>query len=108
MRGLLLGRGFRFGLLRGLLGFRFGSAHRFVALHEVAVFDELRQSVKEIEFLANPSAGELRVGFTEVPAGGIIPVRSLRIIFSVVATCSAALEASNEASDNWPAFARSL
>jgi DNA-binding transcriptional LysR family regulator len=39
----------------------------------VIVLDELRQSVKEIEFLADPSAGELRVGFTEVPAAGLVP-----------------------------------
>ena len=39
----------------------------------LAVFDELRQSVKEIEFLADPNAGELRIGATEVPAGGILP-----------------------------------
>jgi DNA-binding transcriptional LysR family regulator len=39
----------------------------------LAVFDELRQSVKEIEFLADPNAGELRIGATEVPAGGIVP-----------------------------------
>lgn len=31
----------------------------------LAVFDELRQSVEEIEFLADPSAGELRVAFSE-------------------------------------------
>src|ERR1700704_6945216 len=28
----------------------------------VAVFDDLRQGVKNIEFLANPAAGEVRVG----------------------------------------------
>lgn len=28
------------------------------------VFDELRQSVKEIEFLADPTAGEIRIGCT--------------------------------------------
>jgi DNA-binding transcriptional LysR family regulator len=39
----------------------------------LAVFDELRQSVKEIEFLADPSAGELRIGLTEVPAAGMVP-----------------------------------
>ncbi len=38
-----------------------------------AVFDELRQSVKEIEFLTDPNAGELRVGFSEVPAAGLVP-----------------------------------
>src|SRR6266702_6983843 len=38
----------------------------------LAVFDELRQSVKEIEFLADPSAGELRVGCTEPLAAGFM------------------------------------
>src|SRR5215204_4553854 len=28
----------------------------------VAVFDELKQSVKDIELLSNPTAGELRIG----------------------------------------------
>jgi DNA-binding transcriptional LysR family regulator len=31
----------------------------------LSAFDELRQSVKEIEFLADPGTGELRVGFGE-------------------------------------------
>ena len=39
----------------------------------LAVFDELRQSVKEIEFLADPNAAELRIGFSEVPAAGLVP-----------------------------------
>jgi DNA-binding transcriptional LysR family regulator len=39
----------------------------------LAVFDELRQGVKEIEFLADPNAAELRVGFSEVPAAGLVP-----------------------------------
>jgi DNA-binding transcriptional LysR family regulator len=30
----------------------------------VAVFDDLRQGVKNIEFLANPTAGEVRIGST--------------------------------------------
>jgi DNA-binding transcriptional LysR family regulator len=46
---------------------------RVLLKRSLAVFDELRQSVKEIEFLADPSAGELRMGLTEVPAAGIIP-----------------------------------
>lgn len=46
---------------------------RALLRRSVAVFDELRQSVKEIEFLADPSAGELRVGFGEVPAAGFVP-----------------------------------
>src|SRR5450755_1542202 len=36
----------------------------------VAVFDELRQRVKEIEFLANPTVGELRIGCHEWIAAG--------------------------------------
>jgi DNA-binding transcriptional LysR family regulator len=35
-----------------------------------AVFDELRQSVKDIEFLADPTAGELRIGCSEAMADG--------------------------------------
>src|SRR5215211_2285232 len=38
----------------------------------VAVFDELRESVKEIEFLSDPNAGELRIGCTEVMASGFV------------------------------------
>jgi DNA-binding transcriptional LysR family regulator len=36
----------------------------------VAVFAELRQGVKDIEFLADPTAGELRVGCPEAIAAG--------------------------------------
>src|SRR5262245_12425754 len=46
---------------------------RALLKRSLAVFDELRQSVKEIEFLADPSTGELRIGFSEIPAGGLIP-----------------------------------
>jgi DNA-binding transcriptional LysR family regulator len=38
----------------------------------VAVFDELRQGVRDIEFLADPTAGELRIGATEAIAGAIV------------------------------------
>jgi len=40
----------------------------------VAVFDELTQGVKDIEFLADPTAGELRIGAGESMAAGPIPV----------------------------------
>ena len=46
----------------------------------LGVFDELRQSVKEIEFLADPGTGELRVGFGEVTAAGLVPVAIDRLI----------------------------
>src|SRR5215467_12914131 len=38
----------------------------------VAAFDDLRQAVKNIEFLADPTAGEVRVG-THIPIAGLIP-----------------------------------
>src|SRR5579872_7160102 len=55
------------------------------------VFDNLRQGVEEIDFLADPTAGELRIGTTEVMTGGLIPVvvdrlsrQYPRMIFNVV------------------------
>jgi DNA-binding transcriptional LysR family regulator len=38
-----------------------------------AVFDDLRQGVKEIEFLADPAAGELRIGCAEPMLSGLLP-----------------------------------
>lgn len=38
-----------------------------------AVFDELRQGVNEIEHLADPTAGELRLGCTEPMTWGLVP-----------------------------------
>lgn len=38
----------------------------------VAVFDELRQGVKTLEFLSDPTAGELRLGCTEPLAAGFV------------------------------------
>lgn len=40
----------------------------------VTIFDELRQSVEELGFLADPSVGELRIGCTEAIMGGILPI----------------------------------
>jgi DNA-binding transcriptional LysR family regulator len=45
---------------------------RALLKRSLAVFDELRQSVKEIEFLADPNSGELRVGCSEVMAAGYV------------------------------------
>jgi DNA-binding transcriptional LysR family regulator len=40
-----------------------------------AAFDELRQGIKEIEFIGDPSAGELRIGSPEsITAGLLLPV----------------------------------
>ena len=38
----------------------------------VAVFDELRQGVKRLEFLSDPAAGELRIGSTEPLVAGLL------------------------------------
>ena len=37
------------------------------------VFDELRQGIQDIEFLANPTAGEIRVSCGEMLASGFLP-----------------------------------
>jgi DNA-binding transcriptional LysR family regulator len=39
----------------------------------MAAFDELRQAVRDIEFLSNPSKGELRIGCTETISATILP-----------------------------------
>jgi DNA-binding transcriptional LysR family regulator len=55
-----------------------------------AVFDELLQSVRQIEFLADPGAGQLHIGCTEAGAAGFVPAviarlsqRYPRIVFRV-------------------------
>ena len=37
-----------------------------------AVFDDLRQAVKNIEFLADPTIGEIRIGSNEAITGGLL------------------------------------
>jgi molybdate transport repressor ModE-like protein len=64
--------------------------------HGLAVFDELRQSVKEIEHLADPTKGELRVATNTVIAAGFLsavikslhrryPKLTVHVMISVVA-----------------------
>ena len=38
----------------------------------MAAFDELRQGIRDIEYLSDPTAGELRIGSTEAIAGAIV------------------------------------
>jgi DNA-binding transcriptional LysR family regulator len=40
---------------------------------EHAVFDELRQGIKEIEYLSNPTSGEVRIAAPEILACGFVP-----------------------------------
>ena len=47
---------------------------RALLKRSVIVFDELRQGVKEIEFLADPNAGEVRRACTESLAAGLVSV----------------------------------
>jgi DNA-binding transcriptional LysR family regulator len=44
------------------------------ALHKLAVtvFDDVRQGIQEIEFLADPTAGELRIGCNESMTAGLV------------------------------------
>ena len=57
----------------------------------VAMFDELRQAVKNIEFLSDPTAGEVRIGTTPPLAASFVSAvidrlsqRHPRIVFHVV------------------------
>lgn len=63
---------------------------RALLKHGIAIFDELRQGAKEIEFLADPAAGEVRVGSAEVYLAGLLTAiierlgrRYPRIVFHV-------------------------
>jgi DNA-binding transcriptional LysR family regulator len=65
----------------------------------VAVFDDLRQGVKELEFLADPTAGEVRVGSTEAMTAGLVPAvidrlsrQFPRLVFNVMQARTLALQ----------------
>jgi DNA-binding transcriptional LysR family regulator len=64
---------------------------RAFAKRSTVVFDELRTSVTELEHLADPTSGDLRIGSTEAMGTGLLPViidrisrRYPRINFDVV------------------------
>jgi DNA-binding transcriptional LysR family regulator len=46
---------------------------RVLLKRSIALFDDLRQGVQEIKFLADPTAGELRLGCAEAIATGFVP-----------------------------------
>jgi DNA-binding transcriptional LysR family regulator len=63
---------------------------RALLKRSITIFDELRQSIGEIEFLADPTAGELRVGCGDSMLSGLLPLiitklshRYPRLIFRV-------------------------
>src|SRR5882672_7875033 len=47
---------------------------RAILHRALAAFDELRQGVKDIEFLNDPTAGEVRAGGTPPMAAALLPV----------------------------------
>ena len=55
----------------------------------VAVFDELKQSVKDVAFLADPTAGELRIGCPESIRATVLP-RIHRALFQEISAGSRA------------------
>jgi len=64
---------------------------RAIIRRGIAVFDEIRQGVRDVEFLADPTAGELRIGSSEATAAGPafavmdrLAGRHPRIVFNVV------------------------
>ena len=45
---------------------------RVMTRRGVAIFDELQQGLKEMDFLADPTAGEVRIGATEAVAAALV------------------------------------
>lgn len=63
------------------------------------VFDELRQGIRDIEFLADPTAGEIRIASGETVASGLLPAaidrlsrRYPQIVVRVVQAITSTLE----------------
>jgi DNA-binding transcriptional LysR family regulator len=72
---------------------------RALLKRSVAIFDDLRTSVSEIEFLADPTIGELRIGAIGAITGGLLPVlidrlarKYPRLAFEVVQADAAILK----------------
>ncbi len=55
----------------GVLPTAYGEALLNGSIH---LFDDLRQTVEQIEFLADPTVGEVRIGTTDPSLGSILPV----------------------------------
>jgi DNA-binding transcriptional LysR family regulator len=57
---------------RGRQGIEPTQYGRAIIARGIAVFDELRQGIKDIEFLSDPTAGELRFACSESMADGLV------------------------------------
>ena len=80
---------------RGRYGVEPTAYGRVLLRRSVTVFDELRESIKEIEYLTDPTAGELRIGAHEPVAAGLLAAtierlsrKHPRIIFHVTTSNS--------------------
>ena len=60
-------------LERGRQGIKPTAQGRVLLRHGIAIFDELRQGVAEIEFLSDPTVGEVRISVSEPIAAGLLP-----------------------------------
>src|SRR6476660_5900595 len=57
------------------------TAYGRALLHRSAIaFEELRQGIKDIEFLADPTVGEVRIACAEMPAAGLLPATIDRLL----------------------------
>src|SRR6266545_5957493 len=63
------------------------------------VFDELRQGIRDMEFLADPATGEVRIGCPESLAAGFVPTvidefsrQHPQVVFQVVDANTATLD----------------
>jgi len=62
---------------RGVQPTPYGSA---LVQRSLAAFDELRQGIKDIEFLCDPTVGEVRIGSTELVASGLLTAVIARMV----------------------------
>jgi len=69
--------GYSTAILRGVKLTTYGQA---LLKCGVNVFDEMRQGLKQIEFLADPTSGELAVGCPEIIIAGILPALAERFL----------------------------
>jgi DNA-binding transcriptional LysR family regulator len=61
-------------LERGQRGVEPTTFGRALLKRSLAIFDDLRTSVRELEFLADPTTGELRIGSTEAMGTSLVPI----------------------------------
>src|SRR5262245_30033858 len=59
---------------RGRQGVEPTAYGRALVRRGTTIFDELTQGLQELEFLADPTRGELRIGSSESVAAGLLPV----------------------------------